>query len=156
VGVVEALPNMRVAAESLGADLVVDPTVEPDLAGMITAYVGTARGPSLVIEASGSNDALATVFDVAGYHARVRLIGHSIGRKVPVEIGKTIWRAFSISGRSGVSEFTPRTIGFIDRIRQAVDIRAIISHRVPFDDVQEAFDLAAGRRDDAIKVMVTF
>ena len=46
------------------------------------------EGGSVVVEASGNDNAIASIFEVAGHSARVRLIGHSIGRKVPVEIGR--------------------------------------------------------------------
>jgi hypothetical protein len=44
---------------------------------------------------------IASLFDISGHSARVRLIGHSIGRKIPIEIGKTIWRTLAITGSGG-------------------------------------------------------
>jgi threonine dehydrogenase-like Zn-dependent dehydrogenase len=84
----------------------------------------------------------------------VRLIGHSIGRKIPVEIGKTIWKGMSIYGQGGISDFTPRTIRFMDRARRAVDFSSLISHRLPFDSLAEAVEIAVSKKAEAIKVMM--
>jgi L-iditol 2-dehydrogenase len=109
-----------------------------------------------VVEASGNDRAIASLFDVAGYQARVRLIGHSVGHKVPVEIGKTIWRALTITGQGGISEFTPRTIAFMERVRPATELTAIVSHRFPFENLQEAMNIAVRMKAGAVKVMLNF
>ena len=153
---VDPLVNRLDLAASLGADALINPLQTQDLAVEINRHVSNTRGPSLVVEASGSDAALAAVFDVAGYQSRVRLIGHSIGRKVPVEIGKTIWRGMSIYGQGGVSDFTPRTIRFLDRARKSIDFSALISHRVPFESIHDAVEIAVSRQTEALKVMLVF
>jgi L-iditol 2-dehydrogenase len=154
--VVEPLSNRLEIATALGADVAVQPHKADNLATEINRACGTSRGPTLVVEASGNDDALATLFDVAGFQSRVRLIGHTIGHKVPVEIGKTLWRGMSIYGQGGVSDFTPRAIRFMDRARDSVDFSALISHRVPFEDIHRAVDIAVSRKAEAVKVMMTF
>ena len=156
VVMVEPLGNRREHAGRLGADVLIDPREVEDLAAEIRKHVSSARGPSLVIEASGSDSALAAIFDVAGQQSRVRLLGHSIGRRVPVEIGKTIWRGMSIYGQGGTSDFMPRTIAFMERVRQSVDFSALISHRIPFENLDEAMRIAVTKKPEAVKVMLTF
>ena len=94
--------------------------------------------------------------DVAGHSARVRLIGHSVGRKVPVEIGLTIWKTLAITGSGGIKNFMPRTIRFMERIRNEFDFKALISHRYPFKDIHTAFNKAANDKKNAFKVMLKF
>lgn len=154
--VVDPLPNRLELAKQLGADAVIGATHVGEVVTAIGTYVKSARGPSLVVEASGNDAALATLFDVAGYQSRVRLIGHSVGHKVPVEIGKTIWRGMSIYGQGGISDFTPRTIRFMDRARKDVDFSALISHRVPFTRIDDAVGIAVSKKAEAVKVMLTF
>jgi threonine dehydrogenase-like Zn-dependent dehydrogenase len=154
VVVIDPLSNRLELSKTLGADGAIRPAPAGDLASEIHGHFDTKRGPSLVVEASGSDAALAAVFDVAGYQSRVRLIGHSIGRKIPVEIGKTIWKGMSIYGQGGISDFTPRTIRFMDRARRAVDFSSLISHRLPFDSLAEAVEIAVSKKAEAIKVMM--
>ena len=154
--VVEPLENRRASAERLGADAVFDPFGSRELVSEIGSYIKTSRGVSLVVEASGSDEALKSVFQVGGYQARVRLIGHSVGREVPVEIGRTIWQGLSIYGQGGITSFTPRTIAFMERARPRVDFHALITHQLPFAQLPEAMAIASTRKNEALKVMLTF
>ena len=113
-------------------------------------------GGNLVIEASGNDNAIASLFDVAAHSARVRLIGHSIGRKVPVEIGKTIWKTLLITGSGGVRNFMPRTITFMDRIKDEFNFTDLISDRYFFDQLHVAMNKAIEDKANAFKVMLTF
>jgi L-iditol 2-dehydrogenase len=86
----------------------------------------------------------------------VRLIGHSIGRRIPIEIGKTIWRTLDITGAGGTRNFAQRTIRFMDRIRGAFDFAALNTHHFPFAEIHQAFNVAIHDQENAFKVMLTF
>ena len=152
--VIEPLANRQEYARKLGADVVIDPSKADNLAAEVGKHTTTSRGATLVVEASGNDKAIASMFDVAGLQPRVRMIGHSVGRKVPVEIGKTIWRGISIYGQGGISYFMPRTITFMDRIRDKVDLTGLISHRYPFERIHDAFQVAVEKKAEALKVML--
>jgi len=151
--VVEPIAARRERALRYGAEVALDPAdgLVERLAELTDGRLGT-----VVVECSGKDAAIASLFDLAGHSARVRLIGHSIGRKVPVEIGKTIWRTLDISGAGGTRNFAERTIRFMDRIRGAYDFAALNTHHVPFERIHEAFDLAIHDKEHAFKVMLTF
>jgi threonine dehydrogenase-like Zn-dependent dehydrogenase len=151
---IEPLKYRRDLALKYGADEVVDPT-KVDLAQELQRLTG-GRGPTLVVEASGNDKAIASIFDVAGNSARVRLIGHSIGRKVSVELGKTIWRTLNITGSGGTRNFSQRTIRFMDRMREQFDVSKLITHRFPFAKIHDAFAVAVKEKANAMKVMLTF
>jgi len=152
--VIESIKNRRETALKYGADEVVDPS-SGNLEEKIKILTD-GHGPSVLVEASGNDDAIAALFDVAGPSARVRLIGHSVGRKVPVEIGLTIWKTLSITGSGGTRNFAQRTIRFMDRIRDDFNVTELISHRFSFERIHEAFEVAVAQKDKALKVMLTF
>lgn len=154
--VFEPLPYRREMARKFGADVVLDPYAVGDIAQAIKENTSTSRGATLIVEASGNDDAIKALFDVAGLQPRMRLIGHSVGRLVPVEIGRTIWKGISTYGQGGISYHMPRTIGFMDRVRDKVDLRGMITHRYPFEKINEAFDMAVHNKAEAVKVMLTF
>ncbi len=150
---VEPLEERKKFALDFGADAVLN----PNDANFIEQIMDlTNGGGSLVVEASGNDQAIASVFDIAGHSARVRLIGHSIGRKIPVEIGKTIWRTLNITGSGGTKNYMPRSIAFMDRIRKTHDFSKLISHKFPFNDIHEAFSVACEQKQSAMKVMLYF
>lgn len=147
-------PVRRERALKYGADVVLDPTA-PDYYEQVKAATD-GRGPSVIAEASGSNAALQSIFDIAGHSCRVNLIGHSIGRKVPVEIGKTIWSTLKIKGSGGTKDWAQRTIRFMSAIKDKYDFEALNSHHIPFKDLDKAMDLAVNHPEEAFKVILTF
>ena len=151
---VDPLENRRSVALKYGADQVADPTaasIEKQIMDLTDD-----RGGSVVVEASGNDEAIASLFDIAGHSARVRLIGHSVGRKVPVEIGRTIWKTLSITGSGGTKDFGQRTIKFMNAIYDGYDFGGLNSHHYPFDKLHEAFDMAIHNKSEVLKVMLDF
>jgi L-iditol 2-dehydrogenase len=112
-------------------------------------------GASVIIECSGNDVGIASVFDIAGHSCRIGFVGHSIGRKVPVEIGKTIWKTLKMSGSGGTTNWFPRTIRFMSKIKDTYDFKALVSHYYKFDDLAEAMEMAQNKAV-ARKVMLTF
>ncbi|MGI5913089.1 MAG: zinc-dependent alcohol dehydrogenase [Syntrophomonadaceae bacterium] len=147
-------PKRREMALKYGADVVLDP-LEKDYYDQIRDATD-GFSPSVIVEASGTDAALQAIFDVAGHSCRVNLIGHSIGRKVPVEIGKTIWRTLKIKGAGGTKDWGQRTIRFMSAIKDRYDFDALNTHYIPFKDLNKAMDLAVNHPEIAFKVMLTF
>ncbi|MGI6169590.1 MAG: zinc-dependent alcohol dehydrogenase [Christensenellales bacterium] len=137
-----------------GADYALDPTVRPIREQVDELTNG--RGGSVVVECSGNDIGIASAFDIAGHSARVRLIGHSVGRKVPAELGLTIWKTLNITGSGGTKTFLPRTIDFMTQMAGKYDFDALNSHHFKFDQLLEAFDVATNDKANALKVMITF
>ena len=143
--VVEPQPVRGQMARDLGADAVIDPTVG-DVVEQLMDHTG-GRGASLVLECSGSNGALETTIDVVAKGGRIVLIGQSAGRKIPIEIGKTIFQGARIVGSSGSPYFFPKTLTFMSR--RLVDLSLVITHQFPLTDVLEAFELGKKATDSA-------
>lgn len=151
---VDPLKNRRETALRYGADVAVDPS-EGDVIEQIMDLTG-GRGGDVCVECSGNDMAIAALFDAAAHSGRIALVGHSIGRKVPVEIGKTIWKTLRITGAGGTRHFGQRTIRFMDRIYSSYDFDALNTHRFSFHDLKTAFSTAIHQKDVAVKVMLDF
>jgi L-iditol 2-dehydrogenase len=130
-------------ARDLGADVVLDPTTGDVVAQVLDHTDG--RGATLVLECSGSNGALEATLDVVAKHGRIVLIGQSVGRKIPVEIGKTVFQRATIVGSSGSPYFFPKTLTFMSR--RLVDLASVITHQFPLTDVLDAFELGKKATD---------
>jgi L-iditol 2-dehydrogenase len=151
---VDPLENRRKTAQRIGADFVVDPR-SGVLKEEILKLTGD-RGASVIVEASGSDAAISSVFDVAGNSARVHLIGHAYGRKIPVELELAIWKTLQIAGSGGTRDFAQRTIRFMDRLSVENDVTKLITHRFKFTEIHEAFKVAEEQKATALKVMLLF
>jgi threonine dehydrogenase-like Zn-dependent dehydrogenase len=149
--VVEQLENRAVIARKLGADAIIDPSRENPTKRILD--LTNEHGVDLVVEASGSDEAIAATVDMAKRNGRVVYIGHSIGRKIPVEIGKILWKGVTLVGKAGSPYFFPRTIDFMSRARNTVDLASIITHRFPLEKAVEAFELAS-ERSRSVKILI--
>lgn len=152
--VIDPIAPRRDIALRFGADSVLDPSTV-DLKEEILTLTDR-EGASVVVEASGKDAAIASAFDIAGHSARIRFVGHSIGRKVPAELGLTIWKTLGITGAGGTRTFLPRTIRFMDRVRHRFDLSTLVSHRFHFTKLHDAFDVVVRRKSEAMKVMLHF
>ncbi|MCC8167570.1 MAG: zinc-binding dehydrogenase [Planctomycetes bacterium] len=151
---VDPLESRRERAKKYGANYALDPT-KGDIAKMVRE-VTDGRGASVVVECSGNDIGIASLFDIAGHSARVGLVGHSIGRKVPAELGKVIWSNLRIVGSGGTKNFLERTIRFLSRIKDNYDFDALNSHYLPFEDVHKGLEIASKEKQTAFKVMLTY
>ena len=147
--VVEPQLSRRQMAQALGADVLIDPT-GGDVVEQVMDHTD-GRGATLVLECSGSNGALEATVDVVAKQGRIVLIGQSAGRKIPIEIGKTIFQGATIVGSSGSPYFFPKTLTFMSR--RLVDLTPVITHRFPLSDVLEAFELGK-RGSDSAKILL--
>lgn len=152
--IVDPLQKRRDIALKYGADHAVDPS-KGDAAEQIKKLTN-GRGATVVVECSGNDKGIASVFDIAGHSCRVGFVGHSIGRKVPAELGKVIWSNLRIVGSGGTKNFLPRTIKFLSRMKDNYDFDALNTHYFKFDQLHDAFDVAINDKENALKVMITF
>ncbi|HHX36996.1 MAG TPA: alcohol dehydrogenase catalytic domain-containing protein [Clostridiaceae bacterium] len=154
--VIVAEPNevRRERAAKFGADIILDP-LDSNYREKLNEATNN-RGPSVIVEASGNHASIASIFDLAGHSCRVNLVGHSIGHKIPVEIGKTIWSTLKIKGAGGTHNWMQRTIRFLNQIKDQYDFSELTTHHIPFKDLDKAMDLAINHPEEAFKVMLTF
>jgi L-iditol 2-dehydrogenase len=151
---IDPLASRRETALKYGADDVVDPSTG-DVAEQIRKLTN-GHGATVVVECSGNDKGIASVFDIAGHSCRVGFVGHSIGRKVSAELGKVIWSNLRIVGSGGTKNFLPRTIKFLSRLKDHYDFAALNTHHFTFDKIHDAFDVAVHDKANARKVMITF
>lgn len=135
---IEPTPYRQRMAREMGAAAVVDPTAE-DLAGRIMDLTD-GQGLSLIIECSGNSAAIASTVDVVGVGGRIVLTGQSIGTKVPIEIGKTIWKNARILSSCDSPHFFSRTVRYM--ARHLADATKIITHHFPLAQAPAAFEMA--------------
>ncbi len=151
---IDPLQNRRDAALKYGAEIVVDPSAGDVVEQIMDITNG--HGGDVCVECSGNDNAIASVFDISAHSGRVGFIGHSIGRKVPVEIGKTIWHTMTLRGSGGTKDFGQRTIRFMDRIYDKFDFAGLNTHHYNFNDLHKAMDAAIELKSEALKVMLSF
>lgn len=139
VSVVEPLEHRRRAALSMGADDAVDPA-ELESLGLF----------DVVFEASGSPEAVTETMQLARPGGRVVLAGIPDEDVTSFPAGNARRKGLTIAIVRRMKEVYPRAIALAQR--GLVDLPAMVTHRFPLDQVDEAFRLAATR--EGLKVVV--
>jgi len=147
---VDPLSLRREAARKLGVDHVIDPSSGHAVDEVMSLTSG--EGVDLVIEASGHDASLAAVFDYVKVGGRISFMGISIGRKVPVEIGKIQGKGLTIKGTIGSPGVWPAALHFLARTK--LDLSPIQTHFFDLAQGVEAFELGRDPKS-CIKVTLT-
>lgn len=147
-------------ARALGATVTINPSRDSLIARVGEAH-GTGErfgmpfvGTDVIIDAAGAPKPLAELLDVAKFRARIVVVAlHK--KPMPIDLWKMMANEFWISG----SIATDREDEFNECLRMlaegTIDVAPLISHRIGFDHLEEAFETAADV-DGSAKVMVTF
>lgn len=151
--VIDPIKFRRDRAKELKADLVID-SMKENVVDTVKQYTN-GHGADMIIECSGTDAGIASTVEMAAHEGRIRLIGHSIGRKVPIEIGWSIWKGLDLHGHSGSPNFFPRTIKFMAQSKNVVDYIKIITHKFPIEEYKKAFELGDKGKagNDVMKIM---
>jgi len=147
--VVETLEFRRKMVEEMGAEAVIDPTKE-DPVERIRHYTG-GKGATLIVECSGSDQAIAATMDASALEGRILLVGHSIGRKVAIEIGKMIWKGTKIVATCAAPGYFPKVIDYM--ARKPFDFTRAITHRFPLTSIMEAINVGLQYKK-SMKIMI--
>jgi threonine 3-dehydrogenase len=131
-------------AGKLGADIVLNPKVSPLRGPVLTATAGA--GVDVLLEVSGSSDALTEALSLVTPGGRVSLLG-IFRAPVPLRLTEEVifkkLRIYGITGRGIFS--TWQTLSRLLSSRR-LDISQLITHELPLEDFQKGFELMeAGR-----------
>jgi D-xylulose reductase len=108
-------------------------------------------GADVILEASGSAAAMATIFDPLCPGGRLVLIGAPSG-PVAFDYYRGMTKGVSIETVFRYAHMYPKAISLVASGK--IDLKPLITDRFPFEKGVEAFELAASRKPGSIKVMI--
>jgi 2-desacetyl-2-hydroxyethyl bacteriochlorophyllide A dehydrogenase len=159
VTVVDVLPERLHTALAVGADAVVNSATD-DLTARLTALHGPAAnalgqprpGTDIYIDAAGAPAVIQATVDNAKWGATLVMV--AVQKKSDaIDLGGMLRSELTLIASQGypteIFEVTPELVEHHERFAQ------LISHRIPFTDVEHAFDLAL-TPGAAEKIVVTF
>jgi 2-desacetyl-2-hydroxyethyl bacteriochlorophyllide A dehydrogenase len=162
---VDGIERRLEVAAGVGADHVVDFT--KDDPASVVKELTDGRGADVSIEFSGSARALHDAIRATAYNSRVVASGFFQGDAVGLRLGEEFHHNRIDIVCSQISGVNPRVSHRWNerRLQQTtmalaaagrIDLRALISHVVPFADAAEAFSLLDERQAEAVQVVLDF
>ncbi len=134
-------------------------TVNPDNDNLTEAVQEITRGagPDIVVEAAGYPDTFNEAFRQVRQFGTVVLFGIQSDDFVPLEHNLLMEKQPTIFPTTGARSSDP-----ISQIQDLVSLRErgwcepadLITHRLPFSEVQQAYDMYEQRQDNVIKVVM--
>ncbi len=134
-------------------------TVNPDRDNLTEAVqeITRGQGPDIVVEAAGYPDTFNEAFRQVRQFGTVVLFGIQSDDFVPLEHNLLMEKQPTIFPTTGARSADP-----ISQIQDLVSLRErgwcepanLITHRLPFSDVQQAYDMYEQRQDNVIKVVM--
>ena len=153
--VVEPIATRREAASAMGADRTLHPAATDD----------ELADCDLALELSGEPAVLNNAIDTVGYDGRV-VVGSWYGEKrAPIDLGGSFHRDRIELVSSQVSTIDPARRGRWDRERRfdtavewldRLDCERLISHRIPFSQAADAYELLNEHTEPVLQVVLTY
>jgi threonine 3-dehydrogenase len=125
-------------ARRMGATVAIDPT-ERELAD-VQRELGMTEGFDVGLEMSGNPQALRAMIDSMAHGGRVALLGIPAA-EVTLDLNPVIFDMLTLKGIYG-REMYESWYQMTVLVESGLDIRPVITHRLPYSDFEEAFAVA--------------
>jgi L-iditol 2-dehydrogenase len=147
---VDIEPSRLEFAQSLGATTVIDARREDTVQAVRRAAKG--EGTDVVLETAGSVTTTQQTVQVAGRGGVVVQVGWPEDNVLPYDIAAVMEKELDIRGLNRYANAYAQAIDLTASGR--LDLRSLITHRFPFEQVADAFAFVSRRESGVIKTVV--
>ena len=133
-------------AEQSGADLILD--VSKDTVEDAQKKLGMKEGFDVAMEMSGSPAALTSILDNMCHGGKIGLLGIMPGH-TEIDWNKVVFNMLTIKGIYG-REMYETWYKMTTMIQSGLDITPIITHRFPYTEYEDAFDIMASGKSGKV------
>lgn len=135
-------------ARAMGVDMAINPLKEN--LREVMKHLGMTEGFDIAFEMSGSPTALPQILDCVGHGARIALLGLPT-KSIEIDWSKVITSMITIKGIYG-REMFETWYAMTAMIKKGLDISPVITHKMPYTQWEEAFEIAG--RANAGKIVL--
>jgi L-iditol 2-dehydrogenase len=147
---VDLLENRVNLAGKLGAAAAIDGRRTDPVEAIMELTGG--RGTDIVFDTTGSARACQSTPHLARRGGVVTLVGWPDPGTLPYAVEMVLEKELDVRGVNRYANTYPTAIALMASGK--LDVRPLVSHRFPFDQVVEAFGFAVEHPDETIKVMI--
>jgi len=145
----DKLPHRLEAARSVGATAVFQAADGQEVTDVVGA-TANRRGVDVAFEAAGENEAVETAIATARPGGRVVLIGIPADDRTAFTASPARRKGLTIKLSRRMKHVYPRAIRLVES--GMVDVRSLVTHRFPLEEIDQAFSVA--ERREGLKVIV--
>lgn len=149
VMVSDIIENRLKLARQLNAEITVNSKTD-DIVVQSREFTGK-KGFDVVIETSGSSQALSNAVNIAKNGATIVLIGSLQNVEPDIPIIKAVFKELRILGSYRYCNTYPIVV---DILASNPNLKKLITHHFPLERVQEAFEFVRDHKDDCMKVII--
>ncbi|MBE7067405.1 MAG: hypothetical protein E7385_07640 [Ruminococcaceae bacterium] len=139
-------------AKELGADILVNNKKEP-AASRIKELTG-GKGATMLVETSGSPDALKDCINAAARYARISIASFYEHNINDIAIDPLVLGCLTLVGAAGCQGNSPAVCEIMRT--NPVKLTSVVTHHIPFEQCLDAFKNEKDYHTSKIKMMVTF
>ncbi|MCF8566836.1 zinc-binding dehydrogenase [Alicyclobacillus tolerans] len=150
VVVVDVLEGRLAKAKSLGADAVINASCED--VTKAAHKITNGRGFTAIIDATGNPHAIEGAVDIAAPAGRIGLVGLCGSKRVHLDVDTVVTKDVQLIGTVGSPGVWEPVIELCQSGR--MNTRALITHRLPLQDLQKAFQLMENRDESTGKIVI--
>jgi L-idonate 5-dehydrogenase len=145
---VDLSSNALKTAKEMGADVLLNPSTDPDA---LKTYAANKGYFDVWFEASGNAAALRSGLDVIAPRGVIVTVG--LGGEVTLPLNALVAKELELRGTFRFHEEFATAVRFLNQ--GLVNAKPVISHVINMKDAVSAFEIA-GQRDQAMKVQIRF
>lgn len=137
-------------AEEIGATRAFNIAKEDYIKEIMTKTGG--RGVDVVIDTTGNEKAYKAATDIVVRGGMIVLVGMSANEMAPLNIGAILDKELDITSVFRYDNVYQKAVNLIGS--GIVDMKKLITHRLPLEEVAEGLEIVAQKKDCAIKVII--
>ena len=145
----DILPHRIQAAKQYGADQVFLANQMQEI-GVIRQVI-PSRGLDVVIEVAGDNNAVETALALIKPGGKVTLVGIPSDNRTSVDAATVRRKGLALQWVRRMKHTYPRAIQLVKSGK--IDVRSLVSHHIPLEDVENAFEIAQKR--EGLKIVLS-
>ena len=153
---VDYLDNRLDFAKTLGADVTVNCNDPKFLDAIKECTDGV--GPDIVVEAAGTEESVNQGIAIAKRMGKLIHFGQMKDNVIQYDFAtafdKNLDCIFTASSRAGLMKWAvTQSVAMVEK--GSLDLGPLVTHQLPFSDLQKAYDMFTDREDDSMKVVVS-
>ncbi|MGQ9781326.1 MAG: NAD(P)-dependent alcohol dehydrogenase [Nitrososphaeria archaeon] len=110
------------------------------------------RGTDIVMEAVGSRDTIRQAFEAVSKGGTIVLIGALTEDECSIKMSSILSKELTIKGLFRYVNTYPTAIKLVNSGK--IDLKSLITHTFPLEEIHRAFKVASEKAEDAIKVVI--